>query len=450
MSAASFRAFCRSVGYDLEPFQRKIATAVYGPEPEVLVLLSRGEAKTTIGGLLAVEHLRTVPRPAVYLVSTSRDEARTGFEVVREYADHPALADQLVLRHLEVRVQGGGHLRVLASDARLALSVSPTLVMMDELHAFRDDALYVAMRSALHKRGGKLVIFSTAGETPEGALGKLRARALAQPHVRRSGSLTEAWGDGVRLLEWAVPEHANVDDPRVVKRACPASWVTVEQIRDMRRALPDHAFRRFICNQWVGRESAWLQPGAWQACAGVPEFEPGERVWVAVDLSGGAGRSDTAVVWVNERLHVGVEIWTGEHDPQAEVAALLSELAEHFTVQELVLDFWRAAALASEFEQRGLTVVSYPQTDSRLIPASKRLHDAVVDRRLVHPDDERLNAHVHNAVARHSRRGWRIDRRGSANTPTDNIDGLMALAMAVDRAEQPQEVVEPVRMLGWL
>src|SRR5262249_40370246 len=126
-------------------------------------------------------------------------------------------------------------------------------------------------------------------------------------------------------------------------------------------------------------------------------------------------------------------------------------LAERFAVVELVLDFWRAAALASEFEQRGLTVVSYPQTDSRLIPASKRLYDCILDRRLMHPDDERLNAHVHAAIARHSRRGWRIDRRGSANSPSENIDGLVALCMALDRAEQPAvPEAEPVRVLGWL
>jgi phage terminase large subunit-like protein len=151
-----------------------------------------------------------------------------------------------------------------------------------------------------------------------------------------------------------------VEPPRREARL-PASWITVEQIRDMRDALPEHAYRRFICNQVVGRESAWLQPGAWQQCAGQPEFEEGERIFVAVDLSGGAGRSDAAVVWVNDRLHVGVEIWTGEHDPHQEVAALVSELAERYQITELIFDFWRATALASEFEQRGLTVVSYPQ-----------------------------------------------------------------------------------------
>jgi hypothetical protein len=47
------------------------------------------------------------------------------------------------------------------------------------------------------------------------------------------------------------------------------------------------------------------------------------------------------------------------------------------------------------------------------------------------------------AVARDTPRGWRIDKpHGRAQ-----IDALIALAMAVERAEQRPE---PVRLLGWL
>ena len=46
-------------------------------------------------------------------------------------------------------------------------------------------------------------------------------------------------------------------------------------------------------------------------------------------------------------------------------------------------------------------------------------------------------------AAKHSRRGWRISK------PDDrtHIDGIVALAMAVDRAEFKPE---PVELLGWL
>jgi phage terminase large subunit-like protein len=145
---------------------------------------------------------------------------------------------------------------------------------------------------------------------------------------------------------------------------------------------------------------------------------------------------------VSEDLRVGCEVWSGEHEPVAEVLDLLDHLASTYTVAEVTMDFWRAAGLAHELEQRGLVVSSYPQTDSRMIPASKRLHDAVVEGRLRHPDHPLLNEHIASAVAKHSRRGWRIDR---ADRP---IDGAVALAMALDRCEQP--AVEPARLLGFV
>jgi hypothetical protein len=71
------------------------------------------------------------------------------------------------------------------------------------------------------------------------------------------------------------------------------------------------------------------------------------------------------------------------------------------------------------------------------------LYDAIVEQRLAHPDDPRLNAHVAAAVARHSRRGWRIDRAERG----ENIDAVVAMAMAVEiAAARP----EPVKLLGWL
>jgi hypothetical protein len=57
-------------------------------------------------------------------------------------------------------------------------------------------------------------------------------------------------------------------------------------------------------------EGSWLPPGAWHACVGEPRFNDGEDVWIGVDVGG--ERSATAVVWVNEVLHVGCAIYHGD------------------------------------------------------------------------------------------------------------------------------------------
>src|SRR4051794_35037372 len=57
-------------------------------------------------------------------------------------------------------------------------------------------------------------------------------------------------------------------------------------------------------------------------------------------------------------------------------------------------------------EREGLLATACPQQDSRAIPASRALHDAIINGRLVLPDDRVLAAHAPSAIAQHSRRGW--------------------------------------------
>jgi phage terminase large subunit-like protein len=220
------------------------------------------------------------------------------------------------------------------------------------------------------------------------------------------------------MLEWGVPEDADLADTGSVKAANPASWISEAGLEEQREAVPEVAFRRFHCNQWVARIGSWLPGGSWQSCAGEPEFEDGERVWVGVDVGG--SRADSAVVWVNERLYVGCKVFSGD-DAVLEVAEFVPEL--RYTIAEVVFDLWQAGQMAREWEQRGLRIIVFPQTDARMIPASQALYDAIVERRLVHPNHPGLNAHVAAVVARHTRRGWRIDKIGRS----DKIDAVVTL-----------------------
>jgi phage terminase large subunit-like protein len=112
-------------------------------------------------------------------------------------------------------------------------------------------------------------------------------------------------------------------------------------------------------------------------------------------------------------------------------------------VRELVFDPWRFGQAAQELEREGITVTEFPQTDVRMIPASDRLYRAIVEQRLTLPDSEELRQHAASAIARHSRRGWRIDKPQRA----DNIDAVISLCMALECAEAKPE---PVELLGWL
>jgi phage terminase large subunit-like protein len=261
----TFTAFCARIGLALEPFQKRIAKAVAGPERECVVLLPRGQGKTTLLAAIALHHLTSVEGAAVYCAASSREQARILFEAASAFArvlEHPNIVD----RHLELRYCPNPDvprvftrfLRVLAADAPRLHGLQPTLMICDELHAHATDEVYIALSTALIKHpGSKLITISTAGQGADSPLGKLRTRALGQPQVSRRGFVTDARGAHLRFLEWSVPEDGDIDDPKVVKRANPASWIDVEARAAQREAVPDLAYRRFHANQWTEREGHW-------------------------------------------------------------------------------------------------------------------------------------------------------------------------------------------------
>lgn len=431
----------RYCGLTLEPFQRLIVAEAFSDRRELLVLLPRGNGKTTLFAALALWELLSTPEPAVYCAAASREQARLLFETARKMVQaHPDLDRRITSRHAELRANGG-ILRVLASDAPKVHGLTPTMALVDELHAHRDAELYLALRTAMLKRpGARMVTISTAGYDPESPLGRLRARALAALDIRHDGPLTTAYGPSLAMLEWSVGDDWAGDDLEPVKDANPASWITLEGLAEQRDAVQDSAFRRYHANQWTVGEHHWLPPGAWARCAATYDIEPGERVWVGVDVGG--ERSASAVVWCTEDLRVGCAVFHGD-DAVLAVAEHVRQLAGDYSIAEVAYDPWRFQQAALELSERGVVAVEFPQSNARMGPASERLHAAIVEGRLKHPDDPTLNAHVRNAIAKDTPRGWRIDKLKSR----DNIDGTVALAMAVERAEQR---TTPVQVLGWL
>lgn len=67
----------------------------------------------------------------------------------------------------------------------------------------------------------------------------------------------------------------------------------------------------------------------------------------------------------------------------------------------------------------------------------------MINETLVRPDMPELAQHAAGAIAKHSRRGGRIDRPN----PRAEIAGISALMMAVDRLENRPDEAE---LIGWI
>lgn len=446
-----FSRFCASIGLELEPFQRRIVEELFSGRRELLVLLPRGNGKTTLFAAVALFHLVSAERPSVILAASSREQAGVAFDAAALFARHPALAGQVRVKSGYKELWSGegtppeGKLKVVSSDAPRAQGLQPTLALVDELHAHPKPDLYVALKTAMGKRAGaQLVTISTAGHDRESVLGRLRERAHGFSDLTRDGTLTVARDAGASfaMIEWACEADADLSDPAVLKCANPASFVSEAFLAEQVASPGLHPLElaRYHANVWSDASASWLPPGAWQACAGEATIAEGERVWVGVDVGG--SRAASAIVWVTADPRVGSKVFQGD-GAVLEVVRFVRHLAESLEVVELIHDPWRFQQAALELAEAGMLVVQFPQTNERMVAAAERLYRAVLEGELTHPADPELDRHVATAIAKETPRGWRLDKASKAQ----QIDAAVALAMAVERASTPAPKVE---LLGWL
>ncbi len=449
-----FLAFCAAVNYQLAPFQKRIARAHFGAERELVAILPRGSAKSTLAAHLSVHHVLSRPDPGVYIGSGSRDQARVIGGMVRALSLHPVVAPHVVWRVDALRwaddPKGPAVLSVVASDgARAHGWPQPTLMCGDELWSWadREPTLLGAMMTAMLKNARcKFLGISTAAATLDSPLGRLRTRAMGQPDVRRRGPVLEATGDGLRWIEWSVAETADPEDLRAVTAANPLR--TLAEIREQRPRVTEVEWLQFHAGMWGVGSARWLPAGAWSAAAAMYEVDPAEPLILGVDIGG--SRSATAVVGCVRDTDGGVrvalcEIMQGDAAVLEATAYIERLIAAGRSIEELVYDPMRFSSEALRLERdHRLTLVSWAQSESAMTKASENLHRLIVEGKLRHPAIAELDRHVAAAVAKPTPRGWRLVK----SSDSAQIDGAIALSMAAERASTP--AARPPRIVGWI
>lgn len=434
---ARFGRFCELIGLDIEGFQLKIVSEAFSPRRESLILIPRGNGKTTLLAAFALYHLFTNSHPQIAIGAASREQAGTLFEFARAMVAHPTLAKRVDVTRREIRRKdGNGWLRVVASDGPKQHGLVLSLAIVDELHAHRDDELYIALRTGMLKRpDAKIVTISTAGVGAESALGLIHARAL-KGDVTRDGALTTAISANLGMLEWALPDKADIDDMSVVKSANPASWLTEPLLAEQREAVHEIAFRRYHCNEWVSSHAPWITAELWDACAAKPEIPPRSEVFLGVDA---AVRRDSAVI-ATVRLdqdgfyHATFEVWepTQERDVELEqLEEFVRTQARKFNVRAVAYDPYFFIHAAQRLESEGIDMREYRQDHGRMVPATQTLSAAISHGKLRHGGHAIARTHALNAEVQETDRGIRIKKRGR-----ERNDCAVALAMAVEFASR--------------
>lgn len=322
----------------------------------------------------------------------------------------------------------------------------PSLFICDELHEWgppgsRKARVHTVIgKSTLKRRtprgSGRILRISTAGFDVDDSL-------LGEEYKRGKLALHNPATAPRLLFDWQeAPEGLNFDlaeDREKAVRAASGAAGQLWSVRDRVNAwgqpsYPRHEWLRYFANTWVDiAEESWLKdhPGAWAACEGEWESEPGNPFVVVVDM---ALKHDSVAVSRIEALRDGrfaiiSKIWRPDSGPvdHLDVFNYIKGQSRGLAFRGVVYDPRFFELPGRMLEDQGILAIQFDQSPQRMAPACGLAYDLILDRKVVHDGDPLLGAHIKSAVKREQDRGFTLSKGKSKH----HIDAAITLCMGV-------------------
>lgn len=468
--------------FELPRFQERIVRRIYGPcHPDgsrvvknVVVLLPRGNRKTSLGAALGLLHTvgpERVDGGEVIFAAADRKQARIGLdEAAGLCRAHKAVASASRILTSKNRIEHratGTRMEAIASEAGTQHGRTPTFALADELHAWPKRDLWEVIRSGLVKVSGSLlVVITTAGRGQEN---------IAHDIVDYSRKVARGEIDDPATLPVLFETDADADwrDEAVWHAANPGlaeGFPDIEGLRQLAReaeARPTdrEAFRQLNLNVWLDHsatpfvEMAIYDEGKAPLDRAVLRGRP---CWIGVDM---ATTTDLAAVVAAfrdddggysvlpfffcpadnlraraDRDGVPYPRWAKEGhitptpgnaiDYRA-VERCIRNLCDEFDVQEIGFDRAYAMPVMAPLQEDGLPVSTLQLGWVTQSPALNELERAIITRRFRHGGHPVLRWCFGNVAIHTDPAGNRTMHKGKS---TDRIDGAFAAWMAISRA----------------
>lgn len=441
------------------PWQRSLTEALFAVRPDgrlrhkmALIGMPRKNGKSAWLSAVALEHLVLGPAGGeAYACAADREQAKIVFGTAKRMVElQPELADLLtVTRDAIYNPRTGSTFRALSSEAFTKEGLSPTLVAFDELHAQPNRELFDVMSLAMGARTEPLLVaITTAGVRTDSSGRDSLCYSLYEYGKQVAKGLVD---DPSFFFAWWEPK-ANTD------YRLPATWrsanpgfgdiVAEEDFASAMKRTPEAEFKTKRLNVWTSSAETWLPDGAWSKLStGVPVPDGAE---VVLGFDGSFSNDSTALVVcsVAESPHIDTAaVWEKPQDadpdwrvPVADVEDAIRDACRRWSVREIVCDPYRWGRTYQVLEAEGLPIVEFPQSPQRMVPATSRFYEAVLNGSITHGGDPAMARHMDNCELKTDARGSRLSKGKNASRKIDlAVAAVMAHARASFLASAPAE-----------
>jgi hypothetical protein len=330
---------------------------------------------------------------------------------------------------------GGCRYGIKAANRRAGRGGSNDEVNIDELREQQDWKAWAAVsKTTMARPGAQTWAMSNAGDDTSVVLNQLQ-------------SVGEAGTDpSLCLLEWSAPQGCDLDDTAAWQAANPGLGYTVSEaaIRSALSTDPPAVFRTEVLCQRVDALDGAIDLTAWKACAdpsGTMAALRG-RAAACFDI---APDGEHATLMAGGRLADGrirlevVKAWKSTDEARAELPGVLAAL------KPAAFAFFPVGPAASFAPMLRKLRNATALNGTQVTEACQGLADLTVARRVVHPSDPLLDAHVSGSKKLTSGDGWRFTRRGGAG----HVDAAYAAAGVVWAVEtMPVQSGPGIRVLN--
>jgi phage terminase large subunit-like protein len=440
-------------GEDLifRPWQRELTKQLFAVKADGtfrhrigLIGLPRKNGKSAWLSAVALESLVLGAQGGeIYSCAAEKEQAKIVFNTAKEMVRlHPELSELLtVYKDTIHNPKTGSVYRALSSDAFSKEGLNPTLVCFDELHAQPNRELFDVMSLAMGARIEPMLVAITTAGVKSDSSGK-DSICFSLYEYGKKISLGEV-DDPSFFFAWWEANNDNDYRNEISWREANPGFDDIVAADDFASAIlrtPEAEFKTKRLNIWTSTSDTWLPHGAWDVLSDPREIPDGADVVLGFDGSFNGDCTAIVAVSVGEVPHImPVAVWEKPDEadaswqiPVLEVEDAIRAAATRWQVLEIACDPYRWARTFQVLDDEGLPVVTFPQTASRMTPATTRFFESVVNSTLTHNGDARLARHIGNAQLRTDNRGSRLAKEAKGSKR--RIDLAVSSVMALERA----------------